>query len=396
MKAIVNTADLKRYLKAARPLIQRNNSLPIMGTVQFIATDNHLTCTVSNLEQFFNADIPANVLSPGEICIPFADLYGFIDKFKGQTVAIESTGETVNISGLTLPCYIKKFNEDTGEFYSEYPLMPEIDGAKSLEFSPILFDELSIASKFTGSDVFRSAMSGIYIGTFEREKVQGELKKGAKKDIANVLTIAATDAHKLYKAELAEVPEAFSAIVPKIAALQIPAIAKLYGGEADTITFSYLDSHAVFTQSEWTFITRLIDDNYPKINAVIPDAPPITATFNKSALLTGIDIVKLAANKTTNQIKVEIQPDSCKLVCSDIDDGRYMETEIHARSNDAINIGFNWKFLTDVIKATISPEVSLLLTNANKAMLIEEFHRTFLLMPVMLPTESPVSSEAEA
>jgi len=73
-----------------------------------------------------------------------------------------------------------------------------------------------------------------------------------------------------------------------------------------------------------------------------------------------------------------------------------METEIHARSNDAINIGFNWKFLTDVIKATISPEVSLLLTNANKAMLIEEFHRTFLLMPVMLPTESPVSSEAEA
>lgn len=388
MKAIANTADLKRFLKAAKPLIQRNNAIPILETVRIIADAGRTNCTAGNLDMFLSAQIASKVESPGEICIEFSDLFQFIEKFKGLTVTIESNDQTVNVSGLTLPCYSS----------DEYPILPEPEGLKSIEFSPILFDELNIASKFTGSDDLRRVMTGVYIGTFEREKVQEKPKKGAKKDIVNVLTIAATDSHKLYKAELAEVPEAFSAIVPKLAAMQVPAIAKLYGGDTETITFSYADKNAVFTQSGWTFITKLIDGNYPKINSVIPDSPPITATFSKPALLSGIDIVKLAANKTANRVKVQIQPDSCKLTCSDISDGRRMETEIQARSNDTINIDFNWKFLTDVIKATISPEVALLLTSDNKAMLIEEFHRTFLLMPIMIaePEPEPEPEQVEA
>jgi DNA polymerase-3 subunit beta len=373
MKATINAADLRGFLKSAKPFVS-NKVIPILETVQFKAAGNRVTVTVTDLENFFQVHMPAAVDDPGEVCLPFSDLSGFIQTCKDHVLNIEADQSgKANISGFKLQGQGIEYG-DNGERISQFPELPELTDTQTLDFSPLLFHELNVASNFLSKDDSRPVMAGANI---------------AKRN--GLLTIAATDAHRLYKAEICPYDNDFNIIINGLAVRQVP---KVFDTTAN-VTVQFNERNAVFEQRGIRLISRLIDGRYPDINAVIPQDNPVQVTFDKKQLAAAINQVKIAANKKANQVVFTVADGRCKLYACDIDMGTEMETTIPCRGEGEIEIAFNFKFLLEILAQQLSPEVTLELSTANRAGVIKEYHRTYLLMPVMIVKPEEAEAEAE-
>ena len=359
MKATVNTADLKAYLKAAKPFVKQNNSLPILEDVHIRAAGNEVTLTVSDLENSFQVHIPADIQEHGEVGLPFADLFQFVSTCKDLAIDIEAdANQKANVSGLKLQ----------GHNPEEFPILPELANMKAIDFSPLLFHELIVAAAFLGNDDLRPVMSGANI---------------SKRD--GLLTIAATDSHRLYKAEICPYDEEFDIIINGMVVRKVP---KVFDTTTN-VTVQFNESNAVFEQPGIRLISRLIDGKYPNINAVIPQENPVQVILNKTQLIEAINRVKIASAQSTRQVLLTVTEGQCKLYACDIKYGREMETTIPCRGEGDIEIAFRFKFLLEILAQQLSPEVTLELSSANRAGVIREFHRTYLIMPVMIVKPEP-------
>lgn len=365
MKATVNTADLKAYLKAAKPFVT-NKAIPILETVQVIASDGFVKLTVTDLDNYLINTIPATDVTGGAICIPFGDFAKFVLTCQDDHVSIESYDDyVVNVNGLKLQGQGPEINEQD-EPTNLFPLIPELDKPDWLTFSGLLFHEIETGIRFSGTDDLRPVMTGFFIGTYDK-----------------VLTVACTDAHSLYKGEVGQLDKDFGIIVNGTAARNLPKIAGLIGNKDGNVNVDWDEYNVVFSQDSWRLVGRLIDGKYPAINAVIPKDNPIQVTFNKAAMLKAIDKVKIAANKG-KIMNVNINDGQIELECIDLDLNKELRTSIPCHiEGDGIEIAFNYAFLSELLKAVVSPEVTLQMSAANRAGLIQEFHRTFLIMPVM-------------
>lgn len=372
MKATLNTADLKAYLKAAKPFVS-NKVIPILETVQVLAMDGAIKLTVTDLDNYLIHVIPAADVIQGYCCIPFADLLNFVNSYQDRFITIEGMdNDMVNIGGLKMQGTGHEVN-DEGEPTNLFPLCPELEKTESLTFSSLLFHEIETGIRFAGTDETRPAMSGLFIGTYD-----------------NKLTIACTDAHSLYRGEIATLKKDFGIIVNGMAARNLPKIAALIGDKGGDVDVEWNETNVVFSQGNYRLISRLIDAKYPAINAVIPKDNPIQATFNKAAMLKAIERVKIAANPAGKQVMLDIKDGDMQLTCRDLDMNKEMQTSIPCTlTGDPIEIAFNHSFLTELLKALVSPDVTLELSAGNRAGLLCEFHRTFLLMPVMIVKPEP-------
>ena len=366
MKATIKTTELKGYLKVEKPFVA-NKSIPVLECVNIkvSGTDGKTTAKVTNLEQHleYSFDSFGESLS-GEISLPFKDLQDYINTLSDDTVTIEAKFDGLadinrfKLMGLTL--------DDEGN--SLLPLLPDFDKPESLLFSSLLFHELDTASKYASKDELRPQMMGVYIGTYDK-----------------VLTVACTDAHSLYKGEIATIDKEFSLLVPaKAAAQHVSKIAAQLGSASNDVLIEWNENNVVFSQDRWRLYSRLIDARFPNINAVIPTENPVKVTFNKAAMLKAIDKVKIAANKTSKVMNVNIADGQIELECIDIDENKELRTAIPCHiEGDGIEIAYNHAFLSDLLKSIISPEVTLQMSTATRAAVIQEFHRTYLIMPVM-------------
>lgn len=364
MKTTIKTSELKGYMKVAKPFLT-NKTIHVLECVNIKVSDGKTTVKVTNLEQHleYSFDSLGDSLG-GEVSLPFKDLQDYINTLSDDTVTIEAKIDGLadingfKLMGLTL--------DEEGN--SIFPLLPEFDKPDSLLFSSLLFHELDTASKYASKDDLRINMTGVYIGTMDK-----------------VLTIACTDAHSLYKGEIATIDKEFSLLVPaKAAAQHVSKIAAQLGSASNDVLIEWDEHNVVFSQDRWRLYSRLIDERFPNINAVIPTENPIQVTFNKAAMLKSIDKVKIAANKTSKVMNVNIADGEIELECIDLDQNKELRTTLPCHiEGEGIEIAFNHVFLSDLLKSIISPEVTLQMSAGNRAAVIQEFHRTYLIMPVM-------------
>ena len=366
MKTTLNTFELRAFLKAAKPFVS-NRVIPILETVQIQSEGGKVVATATNLEIYLQYEFQAaNIQQPGRICIPFKEFQAFVNTTTEQTVSIEAGADyLVNISGMKIQGQGIELGEND-EPTNQFPELPKLEKPEILTFSSLLFHEVETATKYVGNDDLRPVMSGVFIGTSGK-----------------VLTIAATDSHRLYKGEIARIEKEFQVLVPGFAAQNLPKIAALLGDKNGNIEMLWDTYNVEFRQGNFILISRQIDGKYPNFNAVIPKDNPIQVTFDKAAMLKAIDKVKIAAG-SGKQVTINFEGDRATLVCMDIEFNKEMQTSIPCKVNgEGIEIAFNYSFLTEVLKSTISPDVTLQMSADNRAALIQDFHRTFLLMPVM-------------
>jgi DNA polymerase III subunit beta len=204
------------------------------------------------------------------------------------------------------------------------------------------------------------------------------------------VTFVATDAHKLVKHSRTDISsdKTASFILPK----KPLTILKNNITEDENIKLEFNDTNALFSFNNNTIICRLIDGKYPNYDAVIPKENPNKLTIETSVLLSSIKRVSIYANKTTHQIRLKIAGSELQITSEDLDFANKAEERLSCQYEGTdMEIGFNSKFVIDMLNNIGAEQISLKMSAPNRAGIIlpldglEEGENTLMLvMPVML------------
>ena len=138
-------------------------------------------------------------------------------------------------------------------------------------------------------------------------------------------------------------------------------------------------------------LTRIIDERFPDYESVIPKENDKTLKAEKDVLLGAIRRVSIFSNKSTHQVALSIDGDSCRITTEDPEKSSKANETIAAEydGND-ITIGYNAEYLKDVVNhipgKTAVVEFSTPISAALFSSEITEDHieSLMLLMPIRL------------
>ncbi|MDA7694595.1 DNA polymerase III subunit beta [Flavobacteriaceae bacterium] len=372
MKFIVSSAALLKELQMIGGVINNTNTLPILDNILFEINGNTLTLTASDLETTFSTKILVESETNSTIALPARLLLDTLKTFPEQPLTFLKTEKnTVEISannGKYAVAYVE------GE---EFPKTTQISDAKSTQISgSILYTAINSTLFASGNDDLRPVMSGVFF-QFSSES----------------LTFVATDAHKLVKYTRTDLnaPETAEFIMPK-KPLQL--LKGILQGMQEEIVIEYNDTNAHFRFGDSTLTCRLIDGKYPNYEAVIPKENPNQMKLSRTSFLNSVRRVSIFSNKTTYQIRLKIAGASLQISAEDFDYSNSAEERLDCDyQGDDIQIGFNSRFLIEMLNGLECDEVKLSMSLPNRAGLLTPLDHTeegeeitMLVMPVMLNT----------
>jgi DNA polymerase-3 subunit beta len=257
----------------------------------------------------------------------------------------------------------------------EFPNPVELEEPSSTVIEgDILATAISKTIFASGNDDLRPVMSGVFF-QFSDEG----------------LTFVATDAHKLvkYSREDVTASQAAEFIMPKKPLTLLKGI--LAGSESEVL-IEYNESNAKFTFDDTQLICRLIDGKYPNYEAVIPKENPNKLSIQRNQFLSSVRRVSIFSNKTTHQVRLKIAGAELNISAEDIDYSNKAEERLTCSyQGDDMQIGFNSRFLTEMLNNLNSDEVQLEMSLPNRAGILTPVDGldpgeriTMLVMPVML------------
>ncbi len=369
MKFSVSSSELLKQLQIAGGAIGSNPVLPILEDFLFSISNNKLTITASDLETSILTEMEVASDTDGKVAVPGKILLETLKALPHQPVTFAVNTEN---HGIEITSAYGKYRL-AGENGEDFPQMPEEDGVDNVSLPAAgLLDGISKTIFATSNDELRPAMTGVFF--------QVDFSK---------LTMVATDAHKLVKFTFTEVASEVSTtfIVPKKA---LNLLKTAFSGQ-DQVTLSFNKSNAFFTVGNTRLICRLIDARYPDYNAVIPVGNPNLLTVLRNDFQNSLKRIAIYANKTTNQVILNINEGSLTISAQDLDfSNEATEQMTCSYDGDPLTIGFNAKFLVEMLGVLESDEVKMELAGPSRAGILLPTEEKpgeqirMLVMPVML------------
>ena len=205
------------------------------------------------------------------------------------------------------------------------------------------------------------------------------------------ITFVATDAHKLVRYRRTDVQAEASAsfVLPK---KPLNMLKNLLSNDASPVRIEYNPTNALFVFRNFQLICRLIDGKYPNYEAVIPSSNPNKLFIERTPFLSSIKRVAIFANQSTHQIRLKLSGQELILSAEDIDYSNEAKERLNCNyEGDDIEIGFNSKFLLEMLNNLDSDEIRMEMSAPNRAGIILPVNNEskdedilMLIMPVML------------
>lgn len=369
MKFSISSSELLAQLQIAGGAIGSNPVLPILEDFLFTINDNQLTITATDLETTIVTEVEVMSDSNGSVAIPARILLDTLKALPQQPITFSIDEETYAVE---ITSAYGKYKL-AGENGADFPSMPSSKDTDTLKIdAPILAQGINKTLFATSNDELRPAMTGVYFQV----------------DFSKIILVA-TDAHKLVKYTFSDLKSevSFSFIVPKKA---LNLLKNALPGEGET-TISFNKANVFFSFDNMKIVCRLIDARYPDYNAVIPVNNPNELVVNRADFQNSLKRIAIYANKTTNQVILNIQDGSLTVSAQDLDFSNEATEQLPCNFNDEpMSIGFNAKFLAEMLGVLESDEVKMQLSGPSRAGILlpnekqENIEILMLVMPVML------------
>lgn len=370
MKFSVSSSDLQKKLQLASGAIASNPVLPILEDFLFAISNNRLTIAASDLETTFITSLEVNADSDGLVAVPAKILVDTLKALPQQPITFSVDDNNFGIE-ITSAYGRYKLAGENGE---DYPKIPQPDDVDEVNVSAAHLQEGINKTLFaTSTDELRPAMTGVFF--------QVDFSK---------MVMVATDAHKLVKFSMSDVAGEVTAsfILPKKA---LNLLKSALPNTDAQVSMAFNKANAFFRIEETTLVCRLIDARYPDYNAVIPVDNPNVLTISRTDLQNSLKRIVIYANKTTNQVILNVADGSLTVSAQDLDFSNEATEQLPCQyEGEAMQIGFNAKFLVEMLGVLESGEVKLEMSSSTRAGILLPGEETpgqdilMLVMPVML------------
>ncbi len=334
MKVTVEQAALLKALGHVHRVVERRNTIPILANVLLRATDGALSLKATDLDIDVVETIPAEVARAGTTTIPAHVLHDIVRKLSdGAQVSLdqdEQSGQIILKSGRS------RFSLQT---------LPETDfpdlaaGEMSHRFKIIASDLRTLIEKTQfaiSTEETRYYLNGIYLHSVEID--------GAPK-----LRAVATDGHRLALMDvLAPVgaEDLPGVIVPRKTVVELQKLLS----ESDAEVGVELSSVKIRVSAGSVVLTsKLIDGTFPDYARVIPQRNDKFMVVEREDFARAVDRVSTISSERGRAVKFALDEGKLTLSVNNPDAGQATEELAVDYEAAAIEIGFNAKYLLDII-----------------------------------------------
>jgi DNA polymerase-3 subunit beta len=370
MKFIVNSAYLLRQLTHINGVITTNPVVPILENFLFELEPGKLTVTASDLQTTMIAELQVESKAKGSIAVPARILLETLKNLPEQPITFSIDESTFSVEIISDNGRYKL----SGENATDFPKVPAVSNDFSAEISSdVLARAINNTIFATSNDELRPAMTGVYVNLNE--------KNG---------TFVSTDGHRLVRYIRKDVRSDNSnpIIIPRKALNLLKATLP---SENTVVTLDFNLSNAFFRFNNIRLICRLIDERFPEYQNVIPTQNHIHMSIERLALVGALKRISIYSNKTTHQVRMKITGSELQISAEDLEFSNEASERLACEHDgEDIEIGFNARFLLEMLSNLDSDRVKFSLSAPNKAGVIlpEESDKNedilMLVMPVML------------
>jgi DNA polymerase-3 subunit beta len=327
--------------------ISSRNTLPILSNVLLETSDDRLTMTATDLDASIRAVVPVTVHKNGAIAIPAKTLNDVISKLPDAPVTITDTDGRVTLRSGKSDYSILALQA------IDFPVTPfDIEGTDIVVPQGQLKTMLRQTAFAASKEESRSILMGALF----------DFRDGC-------LTVVATDTHRLAlsrrkfdsKTPPVKMPPV-SAIIPARTLIEIERT--LRDDDEVDVRFRVGSSQVRCDFGDVTFVSRLLDGQFPNYEKVIPKNAERKITMEREALLHSLSRVDIVARANSQKTIFGFKDDLVTLRAESQDVGKAYE-EVRANiDGEPLDIAFNTTYFLHVLTMLDCKEITLNLNGA--------------------------------
>ncbi len=367
MKLTIERSPLLKALAHVQNVVERRSTLPILANVLLDARSGGVSLNATDLELDFIETIAADVSRPGTATAPAHTLFDIVKRLPdGSQVEISQADDE---SQMTLRSGRSTFSL-TCLPVDDFPALsggdlPHVFTLPSAELA-LLIDRTRFA---ISTEETRYYLNGIYFHA------------GAE----GTLRAVATDGHRLARTDVA-LPEGAAGmpgvIIPRKA---VNEVYKLIGETDAMVEIALSSSKLRFSVGSATLTTKLIDGTFPDYERVIPTDNDKMLTVDAKVLIDAVGRVTAISSEKSRAVKLAVGKNTLTLSASSAETGSAVEEIEASYTADALDIGFNSRYLLDVLDQIGTGSVGFALADAASPAVVRDpvnSGAVYVLMPM--------------
>jgi DNA polymerase-3 subunit beta len=350
----IGRAELLKSLSHVQSVVEKRGTIPILSHIKMDVADGFVTLTATDMEIAVVDKVPADVMSNGAVTLPAHMLYDIVRKIAddadiqmvedkaAQKVAI--TAGNAKFALATLP--VDDFPAiASGELPHSFSI--------TKEECRVLIEKTRFAMS---SEETRYYLNGVYLHE-------------AQHDGAPVLRAVATDGHRLSRVDVpfpAGAAGMTGVIIPR---KTIGEVSKLLEDSVNDIQISISNSKIRFVFGNTVLFSKLVDGTFPDYMRVIPASNDIMLEVGAVTLAKAVDRVSVISSDKVRGVKLSLEKGAITITTPSSDQNQG-EERIEARyDGEPLAIGFNARYLMDVLAQIEGTTVRFMVNNTGGASL---------------------------
>ncbi len=364
MKATVERAALLKCLGHVQSVVERRNTIPILSNVLIDASGDAIRLMATDLDLQVVESFAAQVSQPGATTVSAHTLFDIARKLpEGSQVELSVDNNRMAVVAGRARFSLATLPRD------DFPVIAESDLPTRFALPAETLKQIIDKTRFAiSTEETRYYLNGIFMHVAD-----GNLRA------------VATDGHRLARVTTplpdgaAGMPDV---IVPRKCVAEVRKLLDEADGEVEV---SLSASKIRLTIGQATLTSKLIDGTFPDYSRVIPTANDKLLKIDPKSFAEGVDRVAAIASEKTRAVKLSLDRDRVTLSVTSPENGTAAEEVPADYASPPIEVGFNARYLLDILNEIEGDVVHVHLADAAAPTLIREDDNSpalYVLMPM--------------
>ena len=375
LEVVRPTKELSYMLNFAMSVVEKRNVASELSNVKLVAKDGNLEVGATDLDLYLNQNMGAEVIKEGESTVSTQILSEIVRKIPDKEIRLKQDAGSEHLQVIGSSC---KFDLLTLPV-SKFPDMEDVEAESVLSVSCAEFARVLEYTSFAMSnEETRYNLNGVYL----------HVKNGE-------FASAATDAHRfsIAASKLGSDANDFGVIIPRKTVTELIKIIKDAKNIQSDISVTLSSNKVKFACNNLVLISKLIDGTFPDYESFIPANNESKLVINTKLLADAIDRVATVTADKFRAIKMVFDDSYLTIMASGEAKGAGSEVITFSEdkekycnfSGSGMTIGFNPRYIMDVLSTLKEDQAELYLNDASSPVLIktqENPRDNFVVMPV--------------
>jgi DNA polymerase-3 subunit beta len=366
MKVTIERAQLAKSLAHVHRVVERRNTIPILANVLLRAGKTSVELKATDLDLEIVETAPGEGKTTGSTTVPAHMIHDIVRKLpEGAQVELQSAADGTQLqvragrSKFTLQALPE----------TDFPDLAAGEMSHSFNIASVDLKRLIERTQFAiSTEETRYYLNGIYLHAVDDK-----------------LRAVATDGHRLAQAEIKSPKGAKGMpgiIIPRKTVAEVQ---RLVDDAGEEVKIELSSTKIRFSLGNAVLTSKLIDGTFPDYGRVIPAANDKTLVVDKAEFMAAVDRVSTVSSERGRAVKLALIDGKLTLSVVNPDSGSATEELEVEYGAEALDIGFNGRYLLDILQQIEGEKARLKLADPGSPTLIEDMEAAgalYVLMPM--------------